>query len=49
MKKSIWRIFRRMIPRVYSTLQQADTIGLFQVESRAQMACLPRLRAETFL
>jgi error-prone DNA polymerase len=29
-------------------LQQADTIGLFQVESRAQMATLPRLRPETF-
>ncbi|MGB7865803.1 MAG: error-prone DNA polymerase, partial [Candidatus Sulfotelmatobacter sp.] len=33
---------------VYSTLQQADTIGLFQVESRAQMACLPRLRPKRF-
>ncbi|MBI2816504.1 MAG: error-prone DNA polymerase [Acidobacteria bacterium] len=30
-------------PAVYSALQQADTIGMFQVESRAQMACLPRL------
>jgi error-prone DNA polymerase len=29
-------------PAVYAALQQADTIGLFQVESRAQMACLPR-------
>ncbi len=35
-------------PTVYSTLQQADTIGLFQVESRAQMACLPRLRPKRF-
>jgi len=35
-------------PAVYSTLQQADTIGLFQVESRAQMACLPRLRPKRF-
>jgi error-prone DNA polymerase len=33
---------------VYSALQQADTIGLFQVESRAQMACLPRLRPKRF-
>jgi error-prone DNA polymerase len=33
---------------VYSALQQADTIGLFQVESRAQMACLPRLRPQRF-
>ncbi|MGO8794696.1 MAG: DNA polymerase III subunit alpha, partial [Candidatus Sulfotelmatobacter sp.] len=35
-------------PIVYSALQQADTIGLFQVESRAQMACLPRLRPTRF-
>jgi len=27
---------------VYKTLQQADTVGMFQVESRAQMASLPR-------
>ena len=33
---------------VYSTLQQADTIGMFQVESRAQMACLPRLQPKRF-
>jgi error-prone DNA polymerase len=35
-------------PQVYSALQQADTIGLFQVESRAQMSCLPRLRPKRF-
>ena len=29
-------------------LQQADTIGMFQVESRAQMSCLPRLRPKSF-
>src|SRR5207244_12003418 len=34
--------------RVYTALQKADTIGLFQVESRAQMSCLPRLRPERF-
>src|SRR5271167_576362 len=28
---------------VYNALQKADTVGMFQVESRAQMACLPRL------
>ncbi len=33
---------------VYSALQKADTIGMFQVESRAQMSCLPRLRPEKF-
>jgi error-prone DNA polymerase len=34
--------------KVYAMLQQADTIGVFQVESRAQMATLPRLRPERF-
>jgi error-prone DNA polymerase len=33
---------------VYSALQKADTVGMFQVESRAQMSCLPRLRPECF-
>ncbi|HUS12596.1 MAG TPA: error-prone DNA polymerase [Pyrinomonadaceae bacterium] len=33
---------------VYCALQKADTIGMFQVESRAQMSCLPRLRPEKF-
>ena len=35
-------------PTVYSTLQKADTIGMFQIESRAQMSCLPRLRPKCF-
>ncbi len=35
-------------PEVYSTLRKADTIGMFQIESRAQMACLPRLQPRTF-
>ncbi|MBI3474810.1 MAG: error-prone DNA polymerase [Acidobacteria bacterium] len=35
-------------PAVYSTLQKADTVGMFQVESRAQMSCLPRLRPQRF-
>ncbi len=33
---------------VYACLQKADTIGLFQVESRAQMSCLPRMKPATF-
>jgi len=33
---------------VYAALQTADTIGLFQVESRAQMSCLPRLKPKSF-
>jgi error-prone DNA polymerase len=35
-------------PAVYQMLQAADTIGLFQVESRAQMAVLPRLHPDHF-
>jgi error-prone DNA polymerase len=33
---------------VYRTLQHADTVGMFQVESRAQMASLPRNHPEKF-
>ena len=35
-------------PPVYRMLQRADTIGVFQVESRAQMATLPRLKPQHF-
>jgi error-prone DNA polymerase len=35
-------------PAVYDLLQKADTVGVFQVESRAQMATLPRLKPTTF-
>ena len=35
-------------PRVYDLLCAADTVGVFQVESRAQMATLPRLRPRNF-
>ncbi|WP_181782632.1 error-prone DNA polymerase, partial [Pseudonocardia pini] len=35
-------------PAVYEMLQRADSVGVFQVESRAQMATLPRLRPERF-
>ena len=35
-------------PTVYAMLKKADTIGVFQVESRAQMATLPRLKPECF-
>ncbi len=34
--------------KTYEQLQRADTIGVFQVESRAQMATLPRLRPRCF-
>ena len=35
-------------PVVYQMLAEADTVGVFQVESRAQMATLPRLRPRQF-
>ncbi|PWV77583.1 DnaE-like error-prone DNA polymerase [Nocardia neocaledoniensis] len=35
-------------PAVYEMLQRADSIGVFQVESRAQMATLPRLKPREF-
>ncbi len=35
-------------PAVYNMLSRADSIGVFQVESRAQMSMLPRLRPEKF-
>jgi error-prone DNA polymerase len=35
-------------PAVYAMLQKADTVGVFQVESRAQMATLPRMKPRTF-
>jgi error-prone DNA polymerase len=35
-------------PAVYQMLAEADTVGVFQVESRAQMATLPRLRPGKF-
>jgi error-prone DNA polymerase len=35
-------------PCVYAMLRRADTVGVFQVESRAQMATLPRMKPERF-
>jgi error-prone DNA polymerase len=35
-------------PRVYAMISRADTIGVFQIESRAQMSMLPRLRPNCF-
>ncbi len=35
-------------PAVFTALQKADTIGMFQVESRAQMSSLPRMMPKTF-
>ncbi|HJS77043.1 MAG TPA: error-prone DNA polymerase [Burkholderiales bacterium] len=35
-------------PAVYRMIQKADTVGVFQIESRAQMSMLPRLRPQNF-
>jgi error-prone DNA polymerase len=35
-------------PATYAMIQRADTLGVFQIESRAQMAMLPRLKPRTF-
>lgn len=35
-------------PLIYQMLTRADTVGVFQVESRAQMATLPRMKPKTF-
>ncbi len=35
-------------PEIYDMLTRADTVGVFQVESRAQMATLPRMKPATF-
>ena len=35
-------------PQVYKMLQQADTVGVFQIESRAQMTMLPRLKPQCY-
>jgi error-prone DNA polymerase len=35
-------------PQVYAMIQRADTIGVFQIESRAQMSMLPRLKPANF-
>ena len=41
-------ILRDQDDRVYRMIQRADTLGTFQIESRAQMSMLPRLRPENF-
>ena len=39
---------RGAIPAVYDMLRTADSVGVFQVESRAQMSMLPRLQPRKF-
>ncbi len=35
-------------PKTYEMIQRGDTVGVFQIESRAQMAMLPRMKPRTF-
>ncbi|WP_224791356.1 error-prone DNA polymerase [Pseudomonas fluorescens] len=35
-------------PQTYEMISRADTVGVFQIESRAQMSMLPRLKPRTF-
>lgn len=35
-------------PETFAAIQAADTVGMFQIESRAQVATLPRMKPETF-
>ncbi|TAY35607.1 DNA polymerase III subunit alpha [Rhizobium leguminosarum] len=39
---------RQEDPATYAMIRQADTLGTFQIESRAQMSMLPRLKPKTF-
>jgi len=41
-------LLREEDPAVYEMIRHADTIGVFQIESRAQMSMLPRLKPENF-
>jgi error-prone DNA polymerase len=47
-KKLTLDSFREDDPAVYAMLQKADSIGVFQVESRAQQSMLPRLKPACF-
>ncbi len=35
-------------PAIYESMTRSDTVGLFQIESRAQMATLPKMKPKTF-
>jgi len=47
-KPSLCDIPQEDDPRVYAMIRRADTIGVFQIESRAQMSMLPRLKPKSF-
>jgi error-prone DNA polymerase len=46
--RALYEIATEEDPRVYDMLCRADSVGVFQVESRAQMTMLPRLRPREF-
>lgn len=47
-KKDLHTLFKDEQKAVYDMICRADTIGVFQIESRAQMSMLPRLRPRIF-
>ncbi|HXC39782.1 MAG TPA: error-prone DNA polymerase, partial [Burkholderiales bacterium] len=47
-KHTMDSILKQDDPDVYSMIQKADTVGVFQIESRAQMSMLPRLKPKNF-
>ncbi len=47
-KLSMAEINKEDKPKVYEMISAADTLGVFQIESRAQMSMLPRLRPKEF-
>lgn len=46
--KRLSQIYEDIQPAVYDMICRADTVGVFQIESRAQMSMLPRLRPREF-
>jgi error-prone DNA polymerase len=46
--KRLSQIYEDIQPAVYDMICRADTVGVFQIESRAQMSMLPRLRPKEF-
>src|SRR5262249_18672644 len=47
-ERELYEVAKDEDPKVYEMLCHADSIGVFQVESRAQMTMLPRLRPKEF-
>ena len=47
-RATTWRRSRRDDPATYDMIRRADTVGVFQIESRAQMAMLPRMKPRNF-